>query len=929
MMGERWWIFTVIIILIAVILVVEVQAVKKKRKATVKSSSSQEVHKDAKTNSEWDDARELLAIPVEKRQAKSYLFVEAHPQDITSNFIQDIVDVIHARQNPSKSKCLSKRLLILQMTSNSFEGTGSLLKQMMLATAIAMHSNRTLIWGLGLPFIFEHTKEIWNGQRDLSKITVCNETIDCRQGDPSGGPLGCFLEPISTCSLGDATPAELISFSENAYNHTARLALAEMYKGISLYHPPMGLFDYIWFKRKYPASFMAKIMEKQSYIWSAAVAAYVFRIKSGLLTSLTKKFSHMFPEPTSLRLDSVERRKKEITWGMHVRHGDLKAMANVYSYKEVFEFDDYFAAGLKVSHVMKQRPDRIFVSTDSIEADDVQKKFQNFMSQRQEKWNQNDDRIDEISEYEDIYDEEDSNDVSSEELDKSAHTDEKEEEKDGVEKNDVDEEEWDEDSNDELLRIIRKRRTDLNSYHSWWTDVQTDKEYFIPSIFTIPNSARYRTPHGSHTVAANGGCLRDEKYQQKGMRCALTYDAIIQYQSMEEHRSQPRSMRLMRVLLESIEDLYLLSRCDALIAQGSSHFSTLSALLIWARTLGDMDEDSLPEFGSSARYLQRVYFLDNESIRVGFTPTGFLHGMNLLNGTKSVDTASLTAGALRWQIHTTHFLPALPTSASWTLFFPMAIGDKEGIARKWASSRLLSNPSNLPNIYLGDHFPQYSLELFYLESRHWLGDINTSLSTLLNGKKTGSFVEFVDERSVFPDYVPYLPGQCPGKLGFPSDILRPLRRAEDIALALEYITQAINIGVDHLNLSHTGHALQCWHNAKHAIDTYPEIFSKKARSTLKEHAAKLHDGRDWSKMHQGKDELLSVIRDNMAYVRIMRYAEMAINENRNTRDYYRYSDKYMQRPFDGIGGDEQEGSVQVDGQFTLSKRLSSGRPSAQ
>ena len=41
---------------------------------------------------------------------------------------------------------------------------------------------------------------------------------------------------------------------------------------------------------------------------------------------------------------------------------------------------------------------------------------------------------------------------------------------------------------------------------------------------------------------------------------------------------------MMMVLFEAIEDLYLLSHVDVMVAQMSSHFSTVAALLIWART---------------------------------------------------------------------------------------------------------------------------------------------------------------------------------------------------------------------------------------------------------------------------------------------------------------------------------------------------------
>lgn len=35
-------------------------------------------------------------------------------------------------------------------------------------------------------------------------------------------------------------------------------------------------------------------------------------------------------------------------------------------------------------------------------------------------------------------------------------------------------------------------------------------------------------------------------------------------------------------------------------------------------------------------------------------------------------------------------------------------------------------------------------------------------------------------------------------------------------------------------------------------------------------------------------------------MRIMRYAEMVINENRNTHEYLSYYNKYMTKPYDGV-----------------------------
>jgi hypothetical protein len=43
---------------------------------------------------------------------------------------------------------------------------------------------------------------------------------------------------------------------------------------------------------------------------------------------------------------------------------------------------------------------------------------------------------------------------------------------------------------------------------------------------------------------------------------------------------------LKRALIESIEDLYMLSLSDVFLGTGTSYFSTLVAMLIWARTGG-------------------------------------------------------------------------------------------------------------------------------------------------------------------------------------------------------------------------------------------------------------------------------------------------------------------------------------------------------
>lgn len=45
--------------------------------------------------------------------------------------------------------------------------------------------------------------------------------------------------------------------------------------------------------------------------------------------------------------------------------------------------------------------------------------------------------------------------------------------------------------------------------------------------------------------------------------------------------------------------------------------------------------------------MNTVRYLDIESIEQGFTPTAFLHGMNLLNGTNGIDKREFEKGSQR------------------------------------------------------------------------------------------------------------------------------------------------------------------------------------------------------------------------------------------------------------------------------------------
>lgn len=653
----------------------------------------------------WSDIK-LKDVPLSELDTISYL-LGPEKNDFLHSVVKDLLYIINLRMSPPRDVCKKRRFMVLQMASTSFEGIGSLLKQVQFAVAVSMHSDRTLIWGFGFPFMFEHSKEMWDGE-DRDNLLINGEAVNCTQQDPLAGPFGCFFEPVSTCTLGDIQPQEMIDFSNNVYNETARVLLFEVRKGVALYHPPAGLFDYLAKQRAYSPEQRQLIKEREPFLWAGAVTAYVFRLKPDLVARFNNKFREFSPvHPT------------EPLWGLHVRHGDLKALSNVYGYKEVFDFEDYFAAAMQMSASLKRSPQGLFVATDSLQADKVASMFEKYMGVEKKKviagldGSMGDDGYEE-------YDEEDDED-----------------------------EDEDEDDYDEYMNTPSSSLSNTLSPPSF-----APKRFYnntLPAIFSLPNSLRYRTEHGSHTVAANGGCQRDDKYNEKGMRCALTYQTIIHYQTQEAHRSTPRAYRLMRVMYEAIEDLYFLSLCQCLVAQGSSHYSTLAALLIWAGTAG-RDKN------------KNVHFLDERKIDAGYIPTAFLHGMNLLNGTQSLDDTSIQADE-RWTIHTKYFVSTLERSQIQVVKL----------------SYSLYSPSN--RMRLVDSLPQLPDKIFYNEASTW----------------------------VQKKFKPVWPGQC---------VPHTHPSVSHISV-LNYISLVINEGVEQLGMSHEGQALFCWQFAVDAMDANP------------------------------------------------------------------------------------------------------------
>jgi hypothetical protein len=94
----------------------------------------------------------------------------------------------------------------------------------------------------------------------------------------------------------------------------------------------------------------------------------------------------------------------------------------------VFETVDYFEAAREVSHTLQISPRQLFISTDSVNAEEMSQLFVDF-----------------------------------------------------------------------------HRQLDPHNQHNTWFNATSTTD--IPSTWTAASSLRYRTAHGSHTVAAGGGCF--------------------------------------------------------------------------------------------------------------------------------------------------------------------------------------------------------------------------------------------------------------------------------------------------------------------------------------------------------------------------------------------------------------------------------------
>ena len=264
-------------------------------------------------------------------------------EDTTADvaFVKQVLAQLHAQQHPPKGQCKTKRLLVTQF-ANSFEGLGSILKLVLLGLAEAAHENRTLIWGLDLPFMFENSREEWydnvthTGRRDVDIEGRDGFRFDCGsyQHYDGSGPYACFFQALSSCTIDDVSFAELRGMGPGGFDDGARVRIQEERRAPgAAYHYPVYNPAYTTLVDDYPYP-----VRNLRHKWAAALGAYVFRPKGDVLAWLEGRRRAVWPphlggtrrEPGCSRCDGPPEGDGGRLWGLHVRHGDLKALKDVY-----------------------------------------------------------------------------------------------------------------------------------------------------------------------------------------------------------------------------------------------------------------------------------------------------------------------------------------------------------------------------------------------------------------------------------------------------------------------------------------------------------------------------------------------------------------------------------------------------------------------
>jgi glycosyltransferase involved in cell wall biosynthesis len=473
---------------------------------------------------------------------------------------------LHAQQHPPRSECRSRRLLLVQNPARHFEGLASSMNQVVVGLAQAAHGNRTLIWGLSLPYLFDRTRPLWEPAADGGDAGAARVS-DAARGLPmdgcarwkgrGGGPHACFFLPLSSCSLADVSPAELAALRADALNDGARVKMMEARRGVAAYHVPAE-------GPMAEAALRAAGAAQPNVAWSAALAAYTFRLRPRVRAALEARREALWwgggGEAGAAAAVTADGRSgggggaaapaRGAVWSVHVRHGDVRALAGTYRNRRVFTFEDFWLAALGAGARTRkgEGPSLLFFASDSTDG---------------AAW--------------------------AAELAASG-------------------------------RLAREWPRRLPP---------------VPRLATPDPASRFLSPLGSHTSAADGACI--------GRVCALPPENVTELlRAAAKPDAVPAAVRLFTVFSDAVEDLFLLSSGDMLLAQCSSFFSTYAGMLLWARGGGFAPGGAL------------FRCLDEADVRAGTLQSGFFPGVT--PGTEDMPPRGGDGTSLRWERHTDCFV---------------------------------------------------------------------------------------------------------------------------------------------------------------------------------------------------------------------------------------------------------------------------------
>ena len=426
---------------------------------------------------------------------------------------------------------------------------GSILKLVLLGLAEAAHENRTLVWGLDLPFMFENSREEWFDNRTTTGQRVVDikgiHEFDCGDYDyyDGSGPYSCFFQALSTCTIDDVSFTELSQMGPVGFDDSRRVRIQEERRApAAAYHFPLynPAFSQLFADYPYP-------VRNLRHKWAAALGAYVFRPKPDVLALLESRRKAVWPvhlggdsrEPhcdqycsaTNNHQDHINNttqrynnhsssRQPPVVWGVHVRHGDLKALRDVYGNRQVYEFHEYLQA-------VGQRAIDLTMDTDndddgwidcSLDHDNEKNTDGSGGASSRVCHGKSRDSSNSLSLPAGLY-------VATDSLETKEF-------------------------------IADACRTDSDFITAWPTTSKAasrrGQTLSPPCVFTVNPDDRFRTEHGSHTVAAGGGC--------HGNVCAMHwYDSLISFTHSLADSLIHQSLRLLDDLLERFCDTHFIT----------------------------------------------------------------------------------------------------------------------------------------------------------------------------------------------------------------------------------------------------------------------------------------------------------------------------------------------------------------------------------